>query len=171
MEPGNYICDGPRQLHFLCFQMIKGFCSQLWQRVGVQLWYGWLSEIKSQCCVISPKILDDTKYACTISLILSPKEFWYVHSRDAIPALTNPLCKWKRSKIVGPCVNFHFLSLQIPTRTFFLLILFNTSSFPWGERLAVSAAGTQKQRRTWREIQGLSIYGRVTLYCSKCIRD
>lgn len=29
MEPGNYICDGPRQLHFLCFQMIKGFCSEL----------------------------------------------------------------------------------------------------------------------------------------------
>lgn len=174
MESGNGVCDGPWLMHFLCFQMIKGF----WGLFGVMtacwsLILVWLTFRKlNPDAAWFPQILDDTKYACTAFVILSPKEFWYVCSRHAVPALANPFCKWKLSEIAGPQVNFHFLSLRISTPTFFfLLILFNTQSFPWGEWHAVSAAGRQKQRGTWREIQGLSVYGRVTLYCSKCIRD
>lgn len=66
-----------------------------------------------------PQILDDTKYAYAVFVILSPKEFRYVCSHDAIPAFANPFCKWKLSEIAGPQENFHSLSLQNSTPTLF----------------------------------------------------
>lgn len=67
-------------------------------------------------------------------------------------------------------VNFHFLSLP-SSHSDSLLILYNTLPFPSGGLHAVSAGDGQKRRGTWREIQWLSVYGRVTPYCSKCIGD
>lgn len=102
-------------------------------------------------------------YSLFFSLI-SKEEYFFDTFTSTRPSalLLNPLCKWKVPQIVPLYVNFHFLSLPIPCLTL-PLMLFNTQSFPRGRPHAVSAVVGQKQREACREIQGLSVYGRMTL--------
>lgn len=106
--------------------------------------------------------------ADSLFFLISNGEFFISFFSDTFTStrpsalLLNPLCKWKVPQIVPLYVNFHFLSLPIPCLTL-PLMLFNTQSFPHGWPHAVSAADGQKQREACREIQGLSVYGRMTL--------
>lgn len=129
-----------------------------------------LHDFESRCRVISP-ILEAAKYACRTLFsffLIWNGEFFISFFLDTFTStrpsalLLNPLCKWKVSQIVPLYVNFHFLSLPIPCLTL-PLMLFNTQSFPHGWPHAVSAADGQKQREACREIQGLCVYGRMTL--------
>lgn len=74
MEPGNGVCDGRWLMHFLFpddLRLLLKVMTACWSLILVWLTFRKLNPAAARF----PQILDDTKYACTVFVILSPKEF------------------------------------------------------------------------------------------------
>lgn len=137
-----------------CSEAIEGFLLRVLTFPNFQPFSLYII-LKSWCCVIS-LILDHNKYLCSILLNFYLQGNFFDMSTSTRPSpcvCLIPFCKWKALLIAALYVNFHFLSLPIPSPTL-SLILFNTQSFPRGWQHAVSAADRQKQRGTCRAIRG-----------------